>query len=36
LAAIQAGIDDLEAGRVRPFEDVDADLRRQFGFSNER
>jgi len=36
LAAIQAGIDDSEAGRVRPFDDVDADLRRQFGFSNER
>ena len=36
LAAIQAGIDDMNAGRLRPFEDVDADIRRQFGFLNER
>jgi putative addiction module CopG family antidote len=36
LTAIQAGVDDVEAGRLRPFEDVDADMRRQFGFSHER
>jgi len=36
LAAIQAGIDDVEAGRVRPFEDVDADIRRDFGFPSQR
>ena len=36
LAAIQAGVDDMEAGRLRLFEDVDADMRRQFGFSHER
>jgi len=35
LAAVQAGLDDMEAGRVSPFEDVDADIRRQFGFPNE-
>jgi putative addiction module CopG family antidote len=36
LAAIQAGIDDMEAGRMRPFDEVDADIRRQFGFPDER
>jgi Arc/MetJ-type ribon-helix-helix transcriptional regulator len=36
LVAIQAGIDDMEAGRLRPFEDVDAGIRQQFGFSDER
>ena len=36
LAAIQAGVDDMEAGRLRPFEDVDTDMRQQFGFSNEQ
>ena len=35
LAAIQAGLDDVEAGRLSPFEEVDADIRRQFGFPNE-
>ncbi|MBS0262935.1 MAG: hypothetical protein JSS02_13405 [Planctomycetes bacterium] len=29
--AIQAGIDDLEAGRVVPFAEVDARLRRKLG-----
>ena len=29
--AIQAGIDDLEAGRVVPFEEVDARLRKRLG-----
>jgi len=33
IAAIQAGIDDMEAGRVRPFEEVDAEIRERFGFS---
>lgn len=31
VAAIQAGIDDLEAGRVVPFEEVDARLRAKLG-----
>jgi hypothetical protein len=31
--AIQQGLDDLLAGRVRPFEEFDGDLRRDFGFS---
>lgn len=35
VAAIQAGIADMEAGRLRPFEDVDAEIRRQFGFLND-
>jgi antitoxin ParD1/3/4 len=32
LAAIRAGIEDMEAGRVRPLGDVDAQIRRKFGF----
>ena len=31
LAAIQAGIDDMQAGRVVPFEDVDARIRTKLG-----
>jgi predicted DNA-binding antitoxin AbrB/MazE fold protein len=31
VAAIQAGIDDMEAGRVVPFEQVDARLRAKLG-----
>jgi predicted DNA-binding antitoxin AbrB/MazE fold protein len=31
LAAIQAGIDDMEAGRVVAFEDVDARIRAKLG-----
>ena len=31
LAAIQAGIDDMQAGRVVAFEDVDARLRTKLG-----
>ena len=31
LAAIQAGIDDMQAGRVVPFEDVDARIRAKLG-----
>ena len=32
VAAIQEGVDDLEAGRYRPWEEVDAELRKKFGF----
>ena len=32
VAAIQRGIDDMEAGRGRPLEEVDADIREEFGF----
>ena len=31
-AAIQAGIDDMEAGRVVPLEEVDQQIRKEFGF----
>ena len=33
LAAIGAGIDDLEAGRVRPLEAVADEIRHKHGFS---
>jgi len=36
LAAIEAGIEDVDAGRVRSFEDVDPEIRRHFGFPSER
>ncbi len=36
LAAIQAGIDDMESGAIRPFEEADAEIRKRFGFSNKR
>ena len=29
LAAIEAGIDDMEAGRYRPFTQIDAEFRRK-------
>ena len=32
IAAIQAGIDDMEAGRMRPLEEVDAEIRAKHGF----
>lgn len=32
IAAIQAGIDEMEAGRGRPWEEVDADIRAKLGF----
>jgi len=35
LAAIRAGVDDVDAGRLRPFEEVDADIRRHFGFPTD-
>ena len=30
---IRQGIQDIEAGRFRPFEEVDAEIRKKFGFS---
>ena len=35
LAAIQEGIDDFEAGRVRPWEEVKAELDAKFGFGKK-
>ena len=35
LAAIQAGIDDMNAGRVRPWEEVKAEIQTKHGFSGE-
>jgi hypothetical protein len=32
LVSVQAGIDDLEAGRTSPVEEVDARLREKYGF----
>jgi Arc/MetJ-type ribon-helix-helix transcriptional regulator len=32
IEAIQRGNDDLNAGRYRPFEEVDAEIRKKFGF----
>jgi predicted transcriptional regulator len=31
--AIQEGINDANAGRMRPWAEVDAELRREFGFA---
>lgn len=31
IAAMQEGLDDVEAGRVRPLAEVDAEIRAQFG-----
>ena len=33
--AIQAGIDDMEAGRVIPLEEVDRQIRKELGFGPE-
>jgi len=33
LAAIRAGLDDLDAGRIRPLADVDAEIRSALGFT---
>ncbi len=33
LAAIQAGIDDMEAGRVTPLEEADQQIRKELGLS---
>ena len=35
LVAIQAGIKDMEAGRHRPFSEIDAEIRQKFGFQQE-
>lgn len=32
--AIQEGIDDMNAGRMRPLAEFDAELRREFGFAS--
>lgn len=32
VAAIAEGVADLEAGRYRPFDEVDAEIRKKFGF----
>jgi hypothetical protein len=34
--AIQEGIDAMRAGDVRPFDEFDAELRREFGFAPRR
>ena len=36
LAAIQAGIDDLEAGRLKPLSEVDAEIRKRLGFTSSQ
>ena len=33
LAAIQAGIDDMEAGNVKPLSEVDAEIRKNLGLA---
>jgi len=33
LVAIQAGIDDMEAGRIVPLEQADAEIRKDLGFA---
>lgn len=35
LAAIQAGIDDMEAGRMRPIGDVADDIRQKQGWTSD-
>ena len=35
-AAIRAGIDDMQAGRLRPLDEVDSEIRQEFGFSGDR
>ncbi|WP_428307420.1 ribbon-helix-helix domain-containing protein [Lacipirellula sp.] len=32
VAEIQLGLDDVAAGRYRPFEEIDAEIRKKFGF----
>jgi predicted transcriptional regulator len=34
LAAIQSGIDDMEAGRYRPFSEIDAEFRQKHNISH--
>ena len=33
LAAIQSGIEDMEAGRIVPLEQADAEIRKDLGFA---
>ena len=35
LAAIQAGIDDVEAGRFRPFTEIDAEFRQKHNVADK-
>ena len=35
LAAIQAGIDDVEAGRFRPFTEIDAEFRQKHNLADK-
>ena len=36
FAAIQAGVADMNAGRVRPIREVDAEIRSRLGFSSRQ
>lgn len=36
IADIRQGIHDLDAGRYRPLEEVDAEIRKEFGFSPKK
>jgi Arc/MetJ-type ribon-helix-helix transcriptional regulator len=35
LAAIRAGIEDMEAGRYRPFSEIDAEFRKKHNISHD-
>lgn len=35
LAAIQAGIEDMEAGRYRPLDEVDAEIRKKYNIPHQ-
>ena len=35
VLAIQEGLDDMEAGRFRPLEQVDAEIRAKYGFPQD-
>jgi Arc/MetJ-type ribon-helix-helix transcriptional regulator len=35
VAAVQEGVSDMVAGRLRPFEEVDVEIRERFGFPRE-
>ena len=34
ISEIQRGLDDVAAGRCRPFEEIDAEIRKKFGFKD--